>query len=169
MGVTRGAEAQSQLAVISSLKPESYTAEQRCVFAFIPICPIRLIMEDKRGAWKKKVRTGGDLLANTGFFLTVCLFSGVFSFIMHFFHLSCMRRFTWRQERDSELSFPNPPISTWPPILSRTLQEINCSLDSFQEELQRQVPKLMRALLTLGKPQRWGCLLMTFPHPAPAV
>lgn len=58
-------------------------------------------MENKGQEWR-------SLLANTRFFLTVCLFSGEVSSVIHLFNLSCMCRFTWRQERDSELSFPNP-------------------------------------------------------------
>lgn len=92
-------------------------------------------------------------------FLTDCLFSGVFSFIMHVLHLSCMCSSTWRQGRESELSFHNPiDFHTASP----SQQEINCILDSFQRELQRQVLGLLRALLTLGNPGRWGCVLMDF-------
>lgn len=71
----------------------------------------------------------GDLLASIGFFLTECLFFGVFSFTIPLFHLLRICRFTWRQERVSELSFPNPTNfhMTSYPILSRALQEINYS------------------------------------------
>lgn len=168
-GVTKGAEAQSQLAVASSLRPGGYTAEKRCIFAFIPTCPIWLIMDDKWGTRETEVRTGEDLLVNTGFFLTACLFSGVASFIMHLFHLSCMRGLPGGRKGILSFLFPIPPISAWPPALSRALQEINCIMDGFQGQLRRQVLEPMRALLTLGNPQRWGCPLMTFPHPALAV
>ncbi|NXP92011.1 PLXA4 protein, partial [Passerina amoena] len=100
------------------------------------------------------------------FFLPGCLFSGVFSFIMHILHLSCSCSFTWGQERDSELSSHNPIDFH---MASPSQQEINCILDSFQRELQRQVLKVLRALLTLGNPQRWGCVLMPFPPPVLAV
>lgn len=60
------------------------------------------------------------------FFLTGCLFSGVFSFIMHVLHLSCVCSFTWRQERDSELSFHNPIDFH---MASPSQQEINCILN----------------------------------------
>lgn len=77
-----------------------------------------------------------------------------------------MCSFTWGQERDSELSSHNPIDFH---MASPSQQEINCILDSFQRELWRQVLKLLRALLTLGNPQRWGCVLMAFPPPVLAV
>lgn len=77
--------------------------------------------------------------------------------------------FTWRQERDSELSFPNPTNFRviCPPFLSRVLQEIKLQPGQFPRGV-KEAGVETKNTPQPGKPSEMG-LVMTFPHTTLAV